>query len=182
VSGSSRNWRPTTIRRFIRPFPTSACTALVETDAGPGYLKALGNPEGPHVLACEWVGTQLAKWFDLPTFDFSLITVAVEDEIPFAKGGLAEPGPAFITRAESGEPWSAHESQLKRIANPEDIARLVVFDTWTLNCDRYQPPPEGVAGRARVNWNNVFLSGEAPAGQLLLKAIDHTHCFTVADR
>ena len=150
----------------------------METDAGPGYLKALGSPEGPHVLACEWVGTQLAKRLGLSTFDFALIAVTAEDEIPFAKGGQAESGPAFITRAELGEPWSARATQLKRIVNPEDITRLVVFDTWTLNCDRHCLPPEGVVGRTRVNWNNVFLSEEAPAGQLLLKAIDHTHCFT----
>lgn len=30
----------------------------------------------------------------------------------------------------------------------------------------------------RINRNNVFLSEEAPEGQFLLKAIDHTHCFT----
>ena len=92
MTGSSRNWRPTTVRRFIKSFPTSVCTALVETDAGPGYLKAMGNPEGPHVLACEWVGTQLAKRLGLSTFDFALIAVTPEDEIPFAKGGKPSPG------------------------------------------------------------------------------------------
>ena len=37
--------------------------------------------------------------------------------------------------------------------------------------DRYS------AGK-RQNYDNVFLSEEAPPGQFLLKAIDHTHCFT----
>ena len=45
----------------------------METDAGKGYLKALGGPEGPHTLACEWVATQLARWFGLSTFDFAIL-------------------------------------------------------------------------------------------------------------
>ncbi len=178
MSGSARAWQPTTLRRVVKSLPSSARTVRVETDAGAGYLKALGNPEGPHILACEWVGTQLAEWLGLSTFDFALITVTPEDEVPFAKGGQASPGPAFITRAESGERWSGHVRQLRLLANPEDITRLVVFDTWTMNCDRYLSPPQGVVGWTRVNRDNVFLSEEAPAGQFVLKAIDHTHCFT----
>jgi len=178
VSGSTAGWQPTTIRRFVRALPTSARTVLVETDLGKGYLKAIGGPEGPHTLACEWVGTQLAKWFGLATLDFALVHLTEEDDLPFADGGHAERGPAFITRAESGEPWGGDPRQLKGLANPEDISRLVVFDTWTLNCDRHSEPPEGRVGRNRVNQANVFLSEEAPARQLLLKAIDHTHCFT----
>jgi hypothetical protein len=178
VSKKLQPYQPTTIKRFIKAFPTSACTALVETDAGQGYLKALGGPEGPHTLACEWVATHLAKWFGLSTFDFAIVSVSEVDEIPFHKGGQAKVGPAFITRAESGEPWSGAEQQLEKLINPQDISRLVVFDTWTLNCDRYSLPAEGKVGKPRVNRNNVFLSEEAPEGHLLLKAIDHTHCFT----
>ena len=71
-------WSPTTIRRFVRGFPSSACTALVETDVGLGYLKAMGAPEGPHTLASELVATQLAAWFGLSVFDYAVIAV---DEI-----------------------------------------------------------------------------------------------------
>ena len=178
MAKKAESWKPTTIRRFVKAFDTSACAALVETDTGPGYLKALGGPEGQHTLACEWVGTGLAKWFGLPTFDFAIVEVMEEDEIPFHKGGKAQPGPAFITRRESGESWSGEAKQLQRLINPEDISRLVVFDTWTLNCDRHSWPETGITGKARVNRNNVFLSEEGPAGQFVLKAIDHTHCFT----
>lgn len=171
-------WTPTTIKRLIRAFPTSACTALVETDAGKGYLKALGNGEGPHILACEWIGSRLARWFGLSTFDIAMIDVTEQDEIPFHNGGKAQVGPAFITRAESGETWSGDEKQLDRLFNPQDISRLVVFDTWTLNCDRHSWQGEDKVRRARINRNNVFLSEEAPEGQFLLTAMDHTHCFT----
>ncbi len=120
----------------------------------------------------------MARWLGLPTLDFALIHVTEEDEIPFARGGQGKPGPAFITRAESGEQWSGDKRQLRRLTNPEDISRLVVFDTWTLNCDRYSESPKRGMHPPRVNRSNVFLSEEAPSGELLLKAIDHTHCFT----
>lgn len=171
-------WNPRTIKRFIKALPTSACTVLVETDAGKGYLKALGNNEGPYILACEWVATQLAARFGLSTFEVAMIDVTDIDEIPFHNGNKAQVGRAFIARAESGEPWSGDEKQLDRLFNPQDISRLVVFDTWTLNCDRHSWQGEGTDRRARINRNNVFLSEEAPEGQFLLKAMDHTHCFT----
>ena len=171
-------WKPTTIKRFIKAFPTSACTVLVQTDAGKGYLKAMGGPEGPHTLACECAGTHLARWLGLPTFEFAIIPVTESDEIPFHIGGKAQVGPAFITRAESGEPWSGRERQLNKLFNPQDISRLVVFDTWTLNCDRHSVPEEGKIGKLRINRNNVFLSEEAPKGRLMLKTMDHTHRFT----
>lgn len=55
-------WHPTIVRRFIESYPTSTNVARVDTDAGEGFLKPMGNPEGPHVLACELVGTMLAQW------------------------------------------------------------------------------------------------------------------------
>jgi hypothetical protein len=168
-------WQPTQILRFIDHWDTGTQVIRVATDLGDGYLKAIGNPEGEHVLACEWVGTQLARWFDLPTLEFGLIEVKLEDELPFARSGKARPGPAFITRAEAGEPWSGTARELKRLVNPQDISRLVVFDTWTRNCDRYSLKDDG---RLRINRNNVFLSEQAPPGQVLLRAIDHSHCFT----
>ena len=166
------SWRPTVIRHHIESFPTGAGAILVHTDAGDGYLKVMGNPAGEHALACELVGTQLAAWFGLPTFDFAIIQVGEIDELPFATGGFAVPGPAFITRAERGEPWGGTMRELKLLTNPEDITRLVIFDTWTLNCDRHAPNKS-----RKPNRNNVFLSEKAPKGRLRLLAMDHTHCF-----
>jgi hypothetical protein len=176
-------WQPTTIRRYIKGFPSSARTALVETDVGRAYVKGMGAPEGPHTLASEWVGTQLAAWFGLSTFDFAIVHIDELDEIWFVDDqrkriGKAAPGPAFITRAESGDHWSGDEKQLKKLVNPQDVARLVVFDTWLLNCDRYSLPIGKPLQKPRVNRGNVFLSEKAPEGQFVLKAMDHTHCFT----
>ncbi len=114
----------------------------------------------------------VARWIGLPTLDFAIIDVTVPELLPFYRGGFAATGPAFITRKERGVSWGGTERQLKQLINPEDISRLVVFDTWTRNWDRYSPD-----GR-RINRDNVFLREDTPQGRFQLKAIDHTHCFT----
>jgi hypothetical protein len=168
-------WQPTCVLRFEKPLDTSMGTARIVTDAGKAYLKALGNPQGPHGLACEWVGTQLARWLGLRTFDFALLTLDELDEIPFLRGGHAQPGPAFVTRAEKGHTWGGAPEELKAVENCDDVARLVVFDTWTLNCDRHPPN----LSERKPNYDNVFLSEEGAArGRFRLVAMDHTHCFT----
>jgi hypothetical protein len=168
------HWQPRRILRFIDHFNTSTGTILVDTDQGEAYIKVLGNPAGPHVLACEWVGTSLARWIGLSTFDFAIINVLPENELPLYRGGYAEPGPAFATRKEAGTVWSGFEDDLRKIENQNDLTKLVLLDTWLLNCDRY--PPNDM--QRRPNYDNVFLSEEgASPHRFILKAIDHTHCF-----
>ena len=114
------------------------------TDVGVGFAKFLGNREGPHVLACELMGTKLAALLGLPVFDHAVFEYDGVPEIRLYSGGIARPGPTWITRREEGTPWSGKEEDLRLISNPEDIARLVVLDTWTRNCHRYcpaRPPP-----------------------------------------
>ncbi len=145
------------------------------TDRGEAYLKALGNPEGPHALASEWVGTSLAAWLGLPTFEFAIVPVDGVIEIPLGRGGHASPGPAFATRSEKGYPWSGGPKDLARVANLNAVAGLVVLDTWIRNRDRYCCGQ----GHVRCHPDNVFLSAHgAPAKKLVLKAVDHTHCFS----
>jgi hypothetical protein len=60
------------------------------------------------------------------------------------------------------------------LVNPEDITRLVVFDTWTLNCDRHHHD----ASVRKPNYDNVFLSSEGiEPGRRRLIAMDHGLCF-----
>ncbi|MBN1489355.1 MAG: hypothetical protein JXA69_05505 [Phycisphaerae bacterium] len=126
-------------------------------------------------MACDWVGTQLARWFKLSTFDFAILSVTPDDEIPLGHGCHAEPGPAFVTRAERGHPWGGSARELEQIDNPYELGPLVVFDTWTLNCDRHSPDP----ATRKPNYDNVFLSEERAApGHFRLITMDHTHCFT----
>lgn len=170
-------WNPTTFWRLEDQFDTSMGTARIITDAGPAYIKAQGNRQGPHPLACELVATALADWFGLPTFEYAILNIdATVDEIPFLRGGSADSGPAFVAKAVMGHTWGGSDKELANLVNPQDVSKLVVFDTWVRNCDRC-PPDLTVR---KPNYDNVFLedlSGK-DAGKLRLFAMDHTHCFT----
>ena len=66
-------WNPTTIRRPDKAFKTATDTVRVTTDAGPAYLKALGNHGSPHYLAADLVGTQLAAWLGLEAHSYQAV-------------------------------------------------------------------------------------------------------------
>jgi hypothetical protein len=92
------DWQPTTFLRYVLTVQSSSRTALIETDAGAAYLKAINNPEGVHILACDWLGTQLARRFGLPTFDVAALDLTDLDEIPI-NGAIAQTGSAFVARS-----------------------------------------------------------------------------------
>ena len=168
-------WHPNRYERFERSYSTSIGTSLIVTDLGKAYIKPLGNRQGPHVLACEWVATRLADWFGLQTLNYSMLNLEDDDEIPLGRGNGATAGPAFVTKEEIGFTWGGGAAELDGIQNPDDVSRLVVFDTWTRNCDRH---PQDLTTR-KPNYDNVFISTQGPArGTQRLIAMDHTHCFT----
>jgi hypothetical protein len=171
---SHHHWRPTKIRSLVQALPSGSEALQVETDAGLAFAKMLGGKEGPHILACELVGTRLAALLGLPVFDWVLLPYSGQPPLRLKSGNLAQAGTAWLTRKVNGFGWGREESDLKFIANRADIAKLVLLDQWTRNCDRYRPKP-----RLRVNENNVFLNREgAPEGRFILMAMDHTHIFT----
>jgi hypothetical protein len=45
------------------------------------------------VLATDWVGTHLAKWFGLSTFDIAILQLDAEDDFELSRGAKAIPGP-----------------------------------------------------------------------------------------
>jgi hypothetical protein len=167
-------WQPTRLKAVAGSADTSTGVTEVDTDAGRAYIKTMGNRQGPHVLATDWVGTQLARWFGLSTFDIAILTLGPDDTFQLPRGYTAEPGPAFAARAEPGAPWGRTEEELDELVNPEDITRLVMFDTWTLNCDRHFHDTEV----RKPNYDNVYLSSEnLDPGKRRLIAMDHGLCF-----
>jgi hypothetical protein len=75
------HWRPTAIVRYVEGLGTSTNVMRVETDAGEGFIKTLGNPEGPHALVSEWVGTPTHCFGDTLQFTSALANIsAVQDE------------------------------------------------------------------------------------------------------
>ena len=168
------HWLPTRLLEVAGSVDTSTGATEVMTDAGRAYIKPLGNRQGPHVLATDWVGTHLAKWFGLSTFDIAILQLDAEDDFDLPRGAKAKSGPAFASRALPGAPWGKSGLQLDVIVNPEDITRLIVFDTWTLNCDRHH---HDLRVR-KPNPDNVFLSSEGvDPGKRRLIAMDHGLCF-----
>ena len=148
-------------------------TAKVKTNATYGFLKAMGNRQGPHALACEFVGTSLALWFGLPVPDFAVLNLEQIDCFPLPRKAHTQPGPAFVSKFVPGQTWKQSVEELERLENPMDITRLVVFDNWVRNCDRHPP---NLATR-NPNYRNVYLANTDSAERSRLYAIDHTHCF-----
>ena len=48
-------WQPTRLIEVAGSVDTSTGATEVMTDAGRAYIKPLGNQQGPHVLATDWV-------------------------------------------------------------------------------------------------------------------------------
>jgi len=140
----------------------------------------MGNPQGVQSLASELVGTELAAWFGLRTLEFSLIEVTESNELPMYGGhGNVAPGPAFISkRLENVVSLDGSDEFLSKLARPDDVAKLVVFDTWIMNEDRCAPP-ESLLAPPPSRDNLMFF----PCGRrrYSLVAFDHTHCFAEAD-
>jgi hypothetical protein len=167
-------WNPTRLMEVAGSADTSTGATEVTTDAGRAYIKPMGNRQGPHVLATDWVGTHLANWFGLSTFDIAIIELDESSVFDLPRGAKAQPGPAFASRALPGDPWGKSGLQLDLLINPDDITRLVIFDTWTLNCDRHH---YDLAVR-KPNYDNVYLSSEGvEPGKRRLIAMDHGLCF-----
>lgn len=180
-------WRPTSIQRAIRTLRTSTLPIHVDTDSGEGVLKAINNPQGEQALAKDWIGTKLARLFGLPTFDIAIVNIVASDDLRLADGRRVRVGPAFISRYERGSPlggWVQSNRTpphvLSHLDNPGAIARLIVFDTWVLNRDRYGPDADGT--KRRINRDNVWASrDDATKDGFVLKAIDHSECFTLGE-
>lgn len=166
-----RNWQPTFVDRVIEIFPTSTRVALVNTDAGFGYMKGMGNPSGNQSLAMELVGSELAANLGLFVPDFAVVDLQ-EIEVPMEGGGNLAFGPAFISRQCRCIPSDGTLELVSRLANSDDLALLVMLDTWIRNLDRC-PPADYLDPTPRRD--NLCFS---PDGRKLkLMVIDHSHCF-----
>ena len=166
-------WQPTRLLRVLHSVDSSMGTTKVKTDATFGHLKALGNRQGPHPLACELVASALANWFGLTVPEFAVFDLTAADCYDLPRGARTEPGPAFISRDCPGRVWGGSATELNALENPDDVTRLVVFDTWVRNCDRH--PPDLTL--RKPNRDNVYLADTERAGVSRLLAIDHGHCF-----
>jgi hypothetical protein len=131
-------------------------------------MKYMGNPQGLDALICEIVGTELANNIGLITPDFCVAEMpsVVTDNYPFIS---TQAGPAFLSRWEEATALSPKSELLKKLRKPEDVAKLVAFDTWLRNMDRLSDEN----GADTSNFDNLLLRADKRKIQMLV--IDHTH-------
>lgn len=167
---SGRDWQPSTVERVTRVLETSTKPLQVMTDEGAAIIKYIGNPAGNDALICELVGTELANMIGLTTPDFAVLEIP---SIVLPNNPLLQisPGPAFCSRWTEATSLSPGSTLLKKLRQPEAVAKLVVFDTWLRNKDRFAEPDLSTYGNA--NYDNVLLRMDKRMVELVV--IDHTH-------
>lgn len=167
---AGRNWQPKKIERVTGVLETSTKPLRVITDDGPAIVKYMGNQAGLDALICELIGTELANDIGLVTPDFALADISAL-ELPTHPLLGIEPGPAFFSRWEEATSLSPRSTLLGNLRHPDDIAKLVTFDTWLRNKDRFEDAADG--GYGNENFDNLLLRPDKRKVQLLV--IDHTH-------
>ena len=161
--------RPTKVLREVERFVSSTRVVLVETDAGLGYVKGMRNPHGAKALVSELVAAELGAWFGLSVPPFAIIENC-DIEIRMKDWPYLMQPPLFFSKSVDGFPRDGSDAIISKIRNPGDISRLVVFDTWVRNTDRYS--------RGKMNNSeNLLLVMNGNKEKYDLTPIDHTHCF-----
>lgn len=170
-----QNFQPTKVMREIERFDTSTLPAKVATDLGNGFIKGVTNPAGRAALVSELVAAELASWFGLRVPDFAIIPTCQIDIPMLNRGGLIEP-PVFCSKEVIGETRDLGGEFLKRLRDHSDIAKLVIFDTWIRNVDRY----EVESGHSNSD-NILYARSDILPRKYELVPIDHSHCFSEMD-
>ncbi|ELP33811.1 hypothetical protein RBSWK_01947 [Rhodopirellula baltica SWK14] len=149
------------------------------TDQGNAYVKwpsQLRNSQGATALASELIGTGLAEWFGLPTFEYAVMQACEADAFPDSDDENLVP--VFLTKEVEGDTWKGTAKELNQVENKADISRLVVFDTFACNSDRHLIFDNRGQKREHRNDGNVFLSQDAAPKMLRLRVYDHTIAIT----
>ncbi|MEF2549728.1 HipA family kinase [Aurantimonas sp. E1-2-R+4] len=131
-------------------------------------MKAANNRQGTAALVSELVSAELASWLGLSVPPFSVIHT-IDIEIMMERPLEAMEAPLFFSRFVSNAVTrDGTDNLIKKLSRPDDVSRLVIFDTWIRNVDRFD--------NAGSNSDNLLF---APIKRRYeLTPIDHTHCFT----
>lgn len=153
-------WGPNRVVRIVETVESSTRPIHVVTDDGNAFIKTAETDQGPDALVSEFVGTKLAEWLGLRTAPCCLVKL---------DGGIVSSDTVFASKALDVRAWSGESLELSELADPDDLARLVVLDTWTANPDRYP----GLGTRPRPD--NVFFDDSGRKSFLV--ALDQSSCF-----
>lgn len=164
--------QPTKVLFEIAHFKSSTSPIKVNTDIGEGYVKGINNPLGNRPLICELVAAELASWFGLKVPPFAIITEC-EIELTMKKNQQLMLPPMFFSYSVDGDTRDGSDTFLKKLNDKDDVAKLVVFDTWIRNNDRYAL---GVP-----NSDNLIYSLTETGRMYDLIPIDHSEAFVDLD-
>ena len=126
--------------RFVRPMGIGFAQAqLLGADDGNDYVvKFRSNPQGLRVLPNEWVAGGCASALDLPVPDIALVNVSqtlldnTEELAAFRSTPGLQFGSQFLPHGHA-KPW---RDVLGKAENLDDLAGILVFDTWIHTKDR----------------------------------------------
>ncbi|MBB3311779.1 hypothetical protein FHT78_003544 [Rhizobium sp. BK196] len=88
------------------------------------------------------------------------------------KNGMPMVPPMFFSSAVDGTPRDGSGTFLSKLIHSEDVAKLVVFDTWIRNWDRYF--------NGEANSENLLFVRSTKLKYSLVP-IDHSNCFIGSD-
>lgn len=162
--------QPSQIIRELESLDSSTRPILVKTDCSIGYIKATNNPAGTVALASELLAAELGTWMGLRIPNFAVVRQCEIELTLYGTNVIAEP-PFFFSEKIEAEPYTGSDWELELVAPKSDIARLVVFDTWIRNWDRYDDRDHG------SNRDNLLMKRDFPQKRVSMIPIDHSHAF-----
>lgn len=162
--------RPTLVKFEIETYPSSTRPALVETDVGQGYIKGITNPAGTCALVSELIASELGTWFGLNIPAFAIVERCDIDIQMQIIGTRIEPPCFYSHRIDGALSFDNTNLILSKLRNKKDISKLIIFDTWIRNSDRFFEESS--------NYDNLLFSRDRETGLYLLNPIDHSHCFS----
>ena len=165
--------QPARVLREIQKFETSTNPVRVMTNTGEGFIKSVNNSHGASALVSELVAAELGTWIGLKVPPFAIIENC-EIAITMSDGQIMQP-PFFFSKLIDGESRDFGGDFVNKLREPYDATKLVVFDTWIRNLDRY------VESRAHSNDENILYSRSETPRKYELVPIDHTHCISGHD-
>ncbi len=172
-------WQPTKITLTGEPVKTATRPALCVTDAGDAYLKAMWAPGTGEMLIRELIGLRLAAALGLDAPPCVIHPLQPSEVARTSDAEECRAGPALLIRSIPWGIWDGTAKQLRMLTNREDLAGLVVLDTWLRNADRYPPagPHVPAPGADDGSLANVALSPDpARPRRFRIRAVDFSHC------
>lgn len=170
---AGKNWQPTAVERVTRVLSSSTRPLIAVTDKGPAIIKYIDKRAGNDALIGELVCGELANMMGLKTPDFAILSIP-EFVISHEGHALVASGPAFASKWTEATALSPRSTLLQKLRRPDDVAKLVVLDTWIRNKDRFSAPSSGANGVE--NYDNVLLKRDKRMVELLI--IDHSHALS----